>query len=235
MTITDAGSAHTRVLVIDRSPTVTTMICGLLHRWGYQARSALNRREGDDAVACDMLIADPDMIDERLAGLRTQVPWLALVSGAGALNSSDASGWVVKPIEPDALHAAVRRCLDQHPASPPEGGIDIDAIIAAWGSVHDDKFRRVVNLFLVEMVQHLDTIAQALEAVDRSTLLLASHSIVGAAANVGGRAMAGAARDLEDAAMHAEAEPLRRLLERLRSICDRDLPVLRGFVNAGKN
>jgi HPt (histidine-containing phosphotransfer) domain-containing protein len=224
-----------RVLVIDRNATVALMICGLLRRWGFHAERD-KTPAGDSGVGetdWDLVIADPQGAPARLAALRRQgVPWIALVSAGDARDSADAASWIYKPIESSELQDAVTRCLDSKPATT-NAGVDTSAIVELWGSLDHAGFRQVANAFLGEIETRLISIAEALATNNRKTLHLEAHSVGGAAANVGGVAIARAARAVEAIALDGDLARLRALVDVLETTSRRDLPALRRLAVGG--
>jgi HPt (histidine-containing phosphotransfer) domain-containing protein/CheY-like chemotaxis protein len=213
-----------RILVIDASPTVSMMICGLLRRWGYLADTGMTEAD------YDLVIADPALADSRVAALRRRdVPWLALLSAGHTRDAADAVFWVHKPIQSSELQDAVARCLEAPPATPADG-IDVTAIAELWGSVENPGFRQVAKAFLTELATCLAMIGKALDAEDRRRLAREAHSVVGAAANVGVPQISRAAHAVEDAAPHAGPERLRALIDQLAAASRRDVPVLRALI-----
>ncbi len=212
-----------RVLVIERSPTVALMICGLLRRWGMTPVQPATPE--DTGGPYDLVIAPP-INGGRDAAWGT-MPWLALLP-AGALAPDAAAGAAVKPIRPEDLRQEVLRCLGR-PAPAPDG-IDLAAIAELWGGFDNPTFRAIAEAFLGEMDERLAAIAAALTANDRKQLQREAHSVRGASANVGATAVAAAAGVMEKAAPAADAERLANLATALSSCAARDLTALRRLI-----
>lgn len=223
MTTPTADTGH-RALVLDASPTVTLVVCGLLRRWGWRADAA---PPPDDLAEIALVIADPAAAPARLAALRAAgIPWVALLAREALDQAGDADAHAEKPVRAPELEQAVAAALA---AARP---IDPDAIAELWGSAEDVIYRRVAAVFATEMQDRLAAIAQAAAADDRGRLLIEAHSIGSAAANVGAARISHTARLLEAAIPGADAALIASRAAAVLAIAARDLPALRALAGA---
>lgn len=178
-----------RILVAERSPTVGLAIAAWLRGWGHQAQAVRTEAAARAALAaapCDLLIADA-----AFALAEAAVPRITLLpSGATA-----EPGALARPVQPDALRAAVASIL-----APAANGLDLAAIAELWGAADSPAFRRIAAVFLAEAPTRLAGIVAAQAAGDRARLVHESHALAGAALNVGLPEVVRLARALEHAA-----------------------------------
>lgn len=116
-----------RILTVDDAGSVRTLVSQALRRAGYEVVEAVDGADALDKVGAgvDMVITDINMPNmgglELLARLRTRedtrfIPVLVLTTESQRYKreqavQSGASGWIVKPFEPESLVAVVRRFL----------------------------------------------------------------------------------------------------------------------------
>ncbi len=117
-----------RILIIDDEPDTRANLCDILEMFGYQAvavgtsNAALGR---DDLDQFAVILLDrrlPDLkAEELLPALRERVPEtdVVIVTGHADLESTiealrlGASDYLLKPVNPDLLHVAIKRSLER--------------------------------------------------------------------------------------------------------------------------
>jgi len=219
-----------RVLLLEASPTLRLMIASLLRRWGFTVDEHRAPGADYDLMLAAASIGDPALDAARQAARAAGVPWLALLPASGAALSADADGWVQKPIVAEALHHAVRLCLERRSLSHRPDGLDLAAIAALWGTTGNATFLRVSGVFIEEMAQRLSSLAGALAKTDRDLLTIEAHSIGGAAANVGCATLSLASRALEHEAAGAEPRRLASLVGQVQAAAATELAALQALV-----
>jgi two-component system, chemotaxis family, chemotaxis protein CheY len=119
--------AEKRILTVDDSGSVRGLVSLALRRAGYDVLEAVDGADALDKVGqgVDMVITDINMPNmgglELLTALRTRedtrfLPVLVLTTESQRAMreqavKAGASGWIVKPFEPNSLVAVVRRFL----------------------------------------------------------------------------------------------------------------------------
>lgn len=117
------------VLAIDDSPTIRTMVTATLEQAGFDVTTAEDGIAGleiMDDVTPDLVITDVNM--PRLDGFgvidgirkgkgNSSTPILVLTTETGSAlkgraRDAGASGWIVKPFDPDKLVATIGRLTD---------------------------------------------------------------------------------------------------------------------------
>ena len=121
-----AAPARTRVLVVDDSPSFRKMVSHVLKAGGYDVLEASDAREAMSAVArsaIGLVLADQNlpgtdglMLVRDLRGTRqcARVPIIMLTTESSAEmkaagRAAGATGWVVKPFDPNRLLALVQQ------------------------------------------------------------------------------------------------------------------------------
>jgi HPt (histidine-containing phosphotransfer) domain-containing protein len=70
----------------------------------------------------------------------------------------------------------------------------------------EETAKVVLDIFLEDIPKQLDAVKAAMDACDPAALVLAAHSIKGAAANIGGEALREAAAEIEQACKAGKPE-----------------------------
>ncbi|SFR43880.1 two-component system, chemotaxis family, response regulator CheY [Yoonia tamlensis] len=116
----------TRILAIDDSRTIRSLLTMALEKAGFEVTTAV---DGVDGIAkfrasdADLVITDVNMpnkdgfgvIDDIRGGVKNRaVPVLVLTTESGAAlkdraRKAGATGWIVKPFDDDALVSVIRR------------------------------------------------------------------------------------------------------------------------------
>ncbi|MBR2657969.1 MAG: response regulator [Loktanella sp.] len=116
----------TRILAIDDSRTIRTLLTQTLQNAGFEVSTAVDGVEGvqkfhdehADLVITDVNMPNKDgfgvLADIRASSKNQAVPVLVLTTESGAdlkdrALKAGATGWIVKPFEDDALVAVIRR------------------------------------------------------------------------------------------------------------------------------
>lgn len=210
------------VAVVDDDADIRAFAEAVLRHAGYRAVAD----DGAPGVGERLLGARPALVllDLNLAG-RAGVEALAEVRAVPELDPATVlaftawttseptppgfDGRVSKPVEPDALVAAVDAALEARPVAAPHGEEPEE----------DDFLAPLRARFRAGLAGRLrDIQAAAAEGGDRETLLRELHKLRGAAAGYGFDALSEAAADAEEALRRGtgEADALRRVLGLLR-------------------
>jgi len=116
----------TRILAIDDSRTIRTLLTQTLQNAGFEVSTAVDGVEGvqkfhdehADLVITDVNMPNKDgfgvLADIRASTKNQAVPVLVLTTESGAdlkerARKAGATGWIVKPFEDEALVAVIRR------------------------------------------------------------------------------------------------------------------------------
>jgi CheY-like chemotaxis protein len=211
------------VAVVDDDGDIRAFAQAVLRHAGYRAVTD----DGAPGVGERMLAERPEIVlldlnlagrsgVEALAELRSAPeldPAVVLAFTAGAMSDPNPPGFdgrVTKPVEPDALVAAVDAALEARPAP---AAADAD-------SGEDDFLAPLRARFRAGLAGRLrDIEAAAAHGADRETLMRELHKLRGAAAGYGFDALSEAAADAEDALRGGpgSTDALRRVLDLLRA------------------
>ncbi|MDO6590194.1 response regulator [Loktanella sp. D2R18] len=116
----------TRILAIDDSPTIRSLLTMALEKAGFDVTTAVDGVDGVQKFRdsdADLVITDVNMpnkdgfgvIDDIRGGEKNRaVPVLVLTTESGAAlkeraRAAGATGWIVKPFDDDALVSVIRR------------------------------------------------------------------------------------------------------------------------------
>ncbi len=115
------------ILAVDDSPSMRMLLRAALTDLGYKVTEAEDGIDALDKLAQarpDLLITDINMprlngfglIEQVRGGGETSLPILVLTTESSdekkqRARSAGATGWIVKPFDPQKLHAAIRRVL----------------------------------------------------------------------------------------------------------------------------
>lgn len=209
--------------VVDDDADIRAFASAVLRRAGYQpvaddGTPGVGERLGPERpalVLLDLNLAGRSGV-EALAELRAVPeldPAVVLAFTAGSMDDPNPPGFggrVVKPVEPDALVAAVDEALEARPAP---------ALPDREQEEDDDFLAPLRARFRAGLAGRLrDIQAAAAEGGDRATLLRELHKLRGAAAGYGFDALSEAAADAEEAIRGGGgADSLRRVLDLLRA------------------
>jgi CheY-like chemotaxis protein/anti-sigma regulatory factor (Ser/Thr protein kinase) len=209
------------VAVVDDDADIRAFAEAVLRHAGYRAVAD----DGAPGVGERLLAARPALVllDLNLAG-RAGVEALAELRAVPELDAATVlaftawttsepnppgfDGRVSKPVEPDALVAAVDAALEARPAAVPDREPEEDDFLAPLRA----RFRAGLAGRL------RDIQAAAADGGDRETLLRELHKLRGAAAGYGFDALSEAAADAEEAVRRGgdRGDALRRVLDLLR-------------------
>jgi HPt (histidine-containing phosphotransfer) domain-containing protein len=190
---------------VEGSATVAMHVRLLLERQGYSVRLAADPCQADLADDLDDLL----IINARTPGASAVaehfaaalLPILALSACGEKLAVATAT--LDLPVTSAALLAALALCLP-----PPPPPLDSGAIAELWDGMDHPVFPKVARMFIQELQERTERIAQALPRGDCAAVELHAHSIKGAAAHVGVPAIAEAAARLEIRAGRGEQAAL---------------------------
>ena len=146
--------------------------------------------------------------------------------------------YVSKPINPQALVEALDKWLpkddparkDRHqvkaqPLAParrePEIPVFDKAGVMARMMDDDELLRNVLNCFLDDLPQQIESFQRYLEAENISMVERLAHTIKGAAANVGGERLRSVASEMEEAAMAGDLTAVKVRMSDIRAQFDR--------------
>jgi CheY-like chemotaxis protein len=223
--VVDARQRTETIGVVDDDADIRAFASAVLRRAGYGPVAD----DGAPGVGERLGAARPALVllDLNLAG-RTGVEALAelravpeldatvvLSFTAGSMDDPNPPGFggrVTKPVEPDALVAAVDQALESRPPAPAAPHEEDEA-------EEDDFLAPLRARFRAGLAGRLrDIQAAAAEGGDRATLLRELHKLRGAAAGYGFDALSEAAADAEEALRGgAGRESLHRVLDLLRA------------------
>ena len=230
--------AHARVLLVDDVELNRTVAQALLAETGVRVDMATHGREALDkvlATAYDLVLMDIQMPEmdgltatreiRRHAHLRG-LPIIAMTAHAmhGDRERSLQAGMqdhLTKPIDPDALHAALLRWIAPRQTARATGGSTTPApapeipslpgVDTARGLEHTlgrpELYLRLLGDFVRESANCGQAIAAAEQAADWPLARRLAHSLKSASATIGATELAQQARRLEDGYAHCEAAP----------------------------
>jgi CheY-like chemotaxis protein/HPt (histidine-containing phosphotransfer) domain-containing protein len=218
------------VAVVDDDGDIRAFAQAVLRHAGYRALTddgapgAGERLAGERPalVLLDLNLAGRSGV-EALAELRSVPeldPAVVLAFTAGAMSDPNPPGFdgrVTKPVEPDALVAAVDTALESRAAPAAVAGGEPEA--------EDDFLAPLRARFRAGLAGRLrDIELAAKDGADRETLMRELHKLRGAAAGYGFDALSEAAADAEDALRRgaASADALHRVLDLLRAAAATD-------------
>ncbi|MDJ0851712.1 MAG: response regulator [Myxococcota bacterium] len=236
-----------RILLVEDNEINQQVATELLEGAGMRVSLATNGREAVDAVGradYDLVLMDIQMPEmdgfQATAEIRKdarfrELPILAMTAHAlaGDRDRSLAAGMnehVTKPIDPDQLFAALRRCLgragarntapdDTDPGVPRDlAGISVES---GLGGVKGNErlFRSMLLKFRSRHEQTGDEIARALQSGDAEGAAALAQRVRAAAGNLGADGLQTAAGDLEAALQRGEGEAgLDAFRERLEEV-----------------
>jgi signal transduction histidine kinase/HPt (histidine-containing phosphotransfer) domain-containing protein/ActR/RegA family two-component response regulator len=210
-----------RILLVEDNVVNQRVAVGLLAGRGHRVALAANGadaivamgREEFDVVLMDLQMPVMGGLEataeirrrERISGTRTRIVAMTAHAMAGDRErclAHDMDGYLPKPIDPAALFAVVEEGSDGvlPPAAP-----DADSAFDEAGlleRVGDDRdlAREVIDAFIDDHPDRLHALDLAITTQDAAQIRRAAHAIKGAAATVGGLAVAATSRALEELA-----------------------------------
>jgi HPt (histidine-containing phosphotransfer) domain-containing protein len=110
--------------------------------------------------------------------------------------------------------------------SESQPAFDLSFITMQWGDVRDEVFRSVLAFFVDDVSSLSAEMHAAVAAGQMTTLLRATHTLRGAAANVGAMTLAASVAALEDAASDGLSDQLDGRLADMQAASDRVLEVI---------
>jgi CheY-like chemotaxis protein/HPt (histidine-containing phosphotransfer) domain-containing protein len=232
--------APCRVLLVEDNPVNQRLALTLLRRMGHDAALATNGREaiaaagaGFDVILMDIQMPEVDGVEatkriraaERDSGRHTPIIAMTAHAMAGAREEYLAAGmddYVVKPIDPQRLRAAIHRAVSPAPQAPrapaspaptpavagpehvPAEDIDARQLATLAAVLPADEMHALVTAYVDAAVDRLERIRQRAAAADLAALAREAHDLKGVAGNFGAQRVAELARRLEEACRSAE-------------------------------
>ncbi|MCC6490957.1 MAG: response regulator, partial [Candidatus Hydrogenedentes bacterium] len=145
--------------------------------------------------------------------------------------------YITKPISPEALASALETWLPAKTSLEPEQAVlkspavSVDTgqkppVFDMAGMMHrmmnDEELAKIVaSGFLEDIPRQIQTLRTALDEGDVSNVKLRTHSIKGAAANVGGEAVRAVASDMESAAKNGDLNAIQARMDELETEFER--------------
>jgi len=211
-----------KILVVEDNAVNRKLAVALLKRRNHEIVVANNGREGVEAHArgvFDVVLMDVQMPEMGGFEATAIIRQMELASGRHspiiAMTARAMKGdrercleagmddYVAKPINPEALYAAIDRVLNlvapESPAQldkPIRVGFDRAALLRVAGG-DTELADELAELFLSEGPEHLARISTAIDAGDARALEFAAHALKGSAASLTARNVAGVAGRLE--------------------------------------
>ncbi|MFZ5570302.1 MAG: response regulator [Thermodesulfobacteriota bacterium] len=256
--LSERNKQRIRILLVEDTPTSQTVALGILNKLGYRADVADNgskalealKRERYHLVLMDCQMPELDgydatgMIRAGAAGERNKdLPVIAMTAHAmkGDREQCLAAGmndYIVKPVDPKLLAAAIDRWLSAPPGGP-AGSMGPAGSGSATPQHHPDAteeqamtvfepeklssrllgdrefIAKVIAAFLVDMPRQLQALRASIEHGTPEQASAQAHKIKGAAANIAGPAMEETARAMETAGNDGNMETCRALMPEL--------------------
>jgi PAS domain S-box-containing protein len=212
-----------KVLVAEDNAANQRVALQLLQRLGYSADMAANGIEVIDAVerqAYDVVLMDIQMPE--MDGLQA-ARWITQRRGSSgrpriiamtanvmpgdreAYLAAGMDGYVAKPIDPEALAAALLEMAappGRRRAAPANDADAVDAErLEHLHSMQDEQqpglVRELIDMFVADSPGHLGALAEALDAADAPRLGRLAHRFLSATQNIGARRMSSLCIELE--------------------------------------
>ena len=252
-----------RILVVEDNEVNQQVAVEMLAQAGYDVDVADNgeqavemvRRTAYDLVFMDMQMPVMDGLAATIAIRKlpgyANLPIVAMTANAMRQDrdkcmAAGMNGFIAKPVDPDALLAALRAWISPQPSAPadakagprPTGpietleGIDVAAGLGRVGGNRELYFR-LLDKMRLDFPAVPDRIRAALETGDRQAAEIAAHSVKGAAGNVGAALLAASAATLEKALRERDDAGVAAALPAFAAAVDRFSRALAGRDAAG--
>lgn len=240
-----------RILVAEDDAMNQKVAKSILGRLGYRADLAANglevvaavKRQPYDVVLMDIQMPEMDGLQAarcimRERGDAVKPHMIAMTAHAmpgdrETYLAAGMDGYIAKPIDPAELAAVLQRlgrsALDGGDgAAAPGGGVDrtIDRQrLEHLRSMQDDNqphlVRELIDMFVADAPDHLDSIAEAATAADADRLRMAAHRFLSITENIGASRMSRLCRLLELSAKARTLNDANLLVKRLRGEFER--------------
>lgn len=262
----------TRVLVVEDNRINQEVATELLASWGLETEIAndgaealtrLQRAPRLDLVLMDMQMPVMDGLEAtralRQQSAHAQLPVLAMTANAMAADhhaclAAGMNEVITKPVDPEGLHAALRRYLqlasDPTPAAAPlaplpaastalqftTAELDVERGLRFTRGRHD-LYEKLLRGFLDDQRTLPEQLQEALETDHPEALARAAHTLRGLASGLGAQPLAAAGEALENLVRHPAESPsparLRDAVARLVAAHQRLYTALEGPANTG--
>ena len=234
-----------RILVAEDNPVNQRLLVRMLEKRGHSVALVSTGREAVDALTCQKFdIALLDIQMPEMGGMEATVAIRAAERGKREPGGA-ACHIPIVAITANAMKGDRERCLaagmDDYIAKPIHqkelfGVIEnmpiikeIDTTISFDGSLFDgdpEFLAEIVNLFLETYPALLSEIENAVLNKDAAALGRAAHTMKGAVANFGARAVVDQAKELEMMGKSGDLEPANDAAQSLRALMQKLLPEL---------
>jgi CheY-like chemotaxis protein/HPt (histidine-containing phosphotransfer) domain-containing protein len=230
---------HARVLLVEDNPVNTLVAKEMLTDLGLDVDAVENGVEALEALiqnAYDLILMDVQMPimggyeaarqirDPKSKAYNSSIPIIAMTAHAMQGDREECleagmNDYVPKPVDPEILARAITKWLPKK--GEDSGNRDEDRVWNHAGMVsrlRGDKtlVKTIMAAFLTDIPKRLKALHGCLEAGDTAGAARQAHTITGAAANVGGEAMADEAREME---MVCKDGDMKMLKARMGDLC----------------
>jgi CheY-like chemotaxis protein len=251
-----AGGRALRILLAEDGVVNQKVAVGLLRSRGHQVVVVNNgieaiatlESEPFDAVLMDVQMPEMDGLEaaeairQREQATGRHVPIIAMTAHAmkgdrEACLRAGMDGYVSKPIQPQALFAALDNLTQQAPlmAPAPADSLPADSLVN-WHAALErvggspEFLQEIVALFLQECPRMLGEVQEALASRNARLLRRAAHTVKGTVDSLGAQVAVAPAQLLEMMGKQGTWDGAEDAWAELQRDIDRLLPVLRAFV-----
>ena len=247
--ITVAGPAL-KVLVVEDVALNREVVQGLLQRDGHQVWLA---EEAEQALAqCAVQRFDLILLDVHLPGMtgvelckrirsvdgpnRTARIFALTASVQPALVrgylDAGMDGVLAKPLNLDTLRKVMGGQLMTPKPLLEEGAIDWPLLQTHRHLLGEQKVQGLLAVLRDSILQHHEALREAIDADDFTEIAHLAHRLAGSADSLGFRALAGALRSLEQAALKNDQSAIGQLAPTLHEYCKHALETLKGLLQS---
>ena len=247
--ITVAGPAL-KVLVVEDVALNREVVQGLLQRDGHQVWLA---EEAEQALAqCAVQRFDLILLDVHLPGMtgvelckrirsvdgpnRTARIFALTASVQPALVrgylDAGMDGVLAKPLNLDTLRKVMGGQLMTPKPLLEEGAIDWPLLQTHRHLLGEQKVQGLLAVLRDSILQHHEALREAIDADDFTEIAHLAHRLAGSADSLGFRALAGALRSLEQAALKNDQSAIGQLAPPLHEYCEHALETLKGLLQS---
>ena len=247
--ITVAGPAL-KVLVVEDVALNREVVQGLLQRDGHQVWLA---EEAEQALAqCAVQRFDLILLDVHLPGMtgvelckrirsvdgpnRTARIFALTASVQPALVrgylDAGMDGVLAKPLNLDSLRKVMGGQLMTPKPLLEEGAVDWPLLQTHRNLLGEQKVQGLLAVLRDSILQHHEALREAIDADDFTEIAHLAHRLAGSADSLGFRALAGALRSLEQAALKNDQSAIGQLAPTFHEYCKHALETLKGLLQS---